>query len=172
MVFGQGGPASSPSRDQGLIDNLVKMHEAWGPKASTPNTLLRIVETRVGQVNKFRLIADGVPRDAVYTLVTWPVTQKGPSEALKGVTVDASGLAICAGTAGTCGSAEKLNDPIDLVLQSVPGEPVRLGLVSADGATKVFAKLIHIPLRVVGQFDFRPAEPTALHTFRQELSCR
>lgn len=61
--------------------------------------------------------------------------------------MDASGLAICAGTPGTCGSADKPNDPIDLILQPNAGEPVRLGLVSADGATKVFAKVVPIPLR-------------------------
>jgi hypothetical protein len=95
---------------------------------------------------KLRLIADGVPKDAVYSLVMWPVTQKGPSEVLKGVTLDSSGLAVCAGKPGTCGMSDKPNDPIDLTVQPVPGEPVRLGLVSADGATKVFAKVVPNPL--------------------------
>ncbi len=63
------------------------------------------------------------------------------------MTLNASGLAICAGVPGTCGSDDKPNDPIDLGLQPAPGEPVRLGLISADGAIKVFAKVVPVPLR-------------------------
>jgi len=124
------------------------MHNAWGAKASTPNALLTIKESeRSGPVIKFRLYATGVPKDTAYGIVAWPVTQKGPGEVLTGVTLDASGLAICAGVPGTCGTSDKPNDPIDLGLQPAPGEPVRLGLVSADGAVKVFAKLVPVPLR-------------------------
>ena len=147
-VNGQNVPDTSNSTAQSAAANLVRMHEAWGPKASTLNASLVIMESaRSGQTIKFRLVAGGVPRDGVYSLVAWPVTQKGPSEALRGVTLDASGLAICAGMPGTCGAADKPNDPIDLSLRPIPGEPVRLGLVSADGATKLFAKLVPIPLR-------------------------
>jgi hypothetical protein len=123
------------------------MHDAWGPKASSPNTRLTIKESaRSGQLIQFRLYAEGVPKDAIYTVVTWPVTQKGPSQSLAGVTLDESGVAICAGRPGTCGG-DKPNDPIDFTVQPVPGEPLRLGLVSEDGATKVFAKVVPIPLR-------------------------
>jgi len=132
---------------QQSAENLVRMHEGWGSKASTPGTSLVLNEsTRSGQIVKFTLIAAGVPTGQDYTLVSWPVTQKGPSEVLRGVTLDASGLAICAGTAGTC-SANKPNDPIEVNLRPIPGEPVRLGLVSADGATKIFAKAVPVPLR-------------------------
>ena len=135
------------SAAQQSAENLVRMHEAWGLKASTPNASLVLRESmRSGQVIKFTLTVAGVPKGNVYTLVSWPVTQKGPSEILRGVTLDASGLAICAGTPGTC-SANKPNDPIDVNLRPIPGEPVRLGLVSADGATKVFATVVPIPLR-------------------------
>jgi hypothetical protein len=87
-----------------------------------------------------------VPKDRVYSLVSWPVTQKGPSEALAGVTLDPSGLAICAGTPGTC-AGDKPKDPVNFTLRPHPGEPVRLGLVSADGAVQVFAKVVPVPLR-------------------------
>lgn len=149
LAYGQNGTSPSNINVQEDVSKLIAMHNAWGSKASTPNTRLTIKESaRSERVIKFRLYAEGVPKDRVYSIVTWPVTQKGPSEALTGVTLDASGLAICAGTAGTCGTADKPNDPIDLAtLQPVPGEPVRLGLVSADGATKVFAKVVPIPLR-------------------------
>jgi hypothetical protein len=130
------------------VADLVRIHNAWGSRASTPNTSLVIKESgRSGQIIAFRLYAEGVAKDKAYSLLAWPVTQKGPSKVLSGVTLDASGLAICAGTPGTCGSADKPNDPIDLKLRPVPGEPVRLGLISEDGATKVFAKVVPIPLR-------------------------
>src|SRR5258708_5870297 len=142
VVYGQDSPRSSKPDVQDTVTNLVKMHNAWGPKASTPNTSLAIKEaSRSGPVIKFRLYAEGVPKDGIYSIMGWPVTQKAPSAALKGVTLDASGLAICAGTPTTCGG-DKPDDPIDLVFQPVPGEPVRLGIVSADGAIKVFAKMV------------------------------
>jgi hypothetical protein len=147
FVNGQDGPPPTPNV-QDAVSNLVKMHAAWGPKASSPNTRLTIKEsTRSGQVIKFRLHAEGLPKDGIFTMVSWPVTQKGPSENLRGVTLDESGLAICAGKPGTCGRADNPNDPIDVTVQPVPGEPLRVGLVSEDGATKVFARLVPIPLR-------------------------
>jgi len=146
LVHGQDGPPATPNI-QDAVSNLVKMHDAWGPKASSPNTRLTIKESaRVGQLIKFRLYAEGLSKDGIYTIVIWPVTQKGPSKNLAGVTLDESGLAVCAGKPGTCGG-DKPNDPIDLTVQPVPGEPLRLGLVSEDGATKVFAKVVPIPLR-------------------------
>jgi hypothetical protein len=124
------------------------MHQAWGPKASTPNASLEIRETAVsGARHQFRLFATGLPADGVYSIVTWPVTQKGPSEILKGVTLGDSGVAVCAGAPGRCGSADKPNDPIDIVLQPIPGEPSRLGLVSADRMTKVFARIVPVPVK-------------------------
>jgi len=124
------------------------MHQAWGEQESTPKTSLTIKESsRSGDVIKFRLFADGVPKPGSYSIVAWPVTQRGPAEVLKGVTLSSSGLAVCAGSPGTCGSPDKPDDPIDLNFKPVPGEPIRLGLVSSDGATKVFAKMVPIPLR-------------------------
>jgi hypothetical protein len=146
FVYGQDASPSSNAKTREAVSNLVNMHDAWGPKASTPNTHLVIKESaRSGQLIKFRLYAEGIAKDGIYSIVTWPVTQKGPSQSLAGVTLDASGLAICAGTPGTCGG-DKPNDPIDLTVQPIPGEPLRLGLVSQDGATKVFAKVVPIPL--------------------------
>lgn len=147
LASGQTTPGPTKSNAQNPVENLVRMHEAWGPKASSAGTSLVIKESaRSGQTIKFRLIATGLPSNGTYSLLAWPVTQKGPSEILRGVTLDGSGMAICAGTAGTCGSSDKPNDPIDLVLRPVQGEPVRLGLVSTDGATKVFAKIVPVPL--------------------------
>jgi hypothetical protein len=92
------------------------------------------------------LYTEGLPKDGIYSIVSWPVTQKAPGESLKGVILDSSGQAICAGTPGTC-VGNKPDDPIDLVFRPLPGEPVRIGLVSADGATRAFAKIVPVPLR-------------------------
>jgi hypothetical protein len=148
LVYGQAGAPSPTANVQDAVSNLVKMHEAWGPNASSPNTRLTVKESaRSGQVIKFRLYAEGLPKDGIFTMVSWPVTQKGPSKSLAGVTLDESSLAICAGKPGTCGTADKPNDPIDLTVLPVPGEPLRVGLISEDGATKVFAKVVPIPIR-------------------------
>jgi hypothetical protein len=93
------------------------------------------------------MYATGLPREGTYTLLTWPVTQRGPSELLRGITFDESDLAVCAGTPGTCGSPDRPNDPIDVVLKPVSGEPSRLALISADQSIKIFAKIVPIPLR-------------------------
>lgn len=130
------------------VESLVQLHQVWGPKSSTPGASLAIQPgIQQGQVMKFRLVSAGAPRDVTYSIIAWPVTQKGPSEVLRGVTLNDSGLAICAGRPGTCGSPDKPDDPIDLALRPASGEPVRLGLVSVDGKTKAFAKLVPVPLR-------------------------
>src|SRR5207249_2690889 len=113
-VHGQTLPPTSNANAQDAAASLVRTYNNWGLKASTPNTSLAIKESaRDGQIIKVRLYAAGVPKDKIYSIVAWPVSQKGPLEAMDGVTLDASGLAICAGTLGTCGG-DKANDPIDL----------------------------------------------------------
>jgi hypothetical protein len=134
-------------RAQDSAANLVRMHDEWGAKASTPGASLSIFEaSRSGPVIRLRLRATGLPKGVGYSIVAWPVTAKGASEVLKGVTLDESGLAVCAGKPGTCGTPQKPNDPIDLPVQPVPGEPVRVGLISADGTMKVFAKIVPVPV--------------------------
>jgi hypothetical protein len=148
-AFGQdtAAPSSTASAEE-TASRLVKMHDAWGPKASTPNMALSLKEaSRERPVIRIRMYATGLPKEGVYTLLTWPVTQRGPSESLRGITFDESGLAVCAGTPGTCGTPDKPNDPIDVVLKPVPGEPSRLALISEDQSVKVFAKIVPIPLR-------------------------
>jgi len=145
-TLGQG--TTTPSGTEDAVNRLVKAHQAWGPAASTPNTSLSLKEaSREGAIIRIRMYASGLPKQGTYTLVSWPVTQRGPAESLRGVTFDESGLAVCAGTPGTCGSADKPNDPIDLALRPVPGEPARFGLVSIDGSIKVFAKIVPLPMK-------------------------
>ncbi len=135
------------SDTQNAMKGLVNAHNAWGAKMSSPNTSLEIKESsRSGNEMKFRLRAKGMPRDKIYTIVQWPVTHNDPVAIIRGVTLDATGQAVCAGTAGTCSSDEP-NDPIDILVLPVAGEPLRLGLVSEDGDTRVLGKIVPVPLR-------------------------
>ena len=62
--------AYGQSDAQQSAENLVKMHEAWGLRASTPGASLVLRESmRSGQVIKFTLTVAGVPKGDVYTLV-------------------------------------------------------------------------------------------------------
>lgn len=131
-----------------LAQRLTAMHEAWGPRASTPNVSLTIVEeSRTGADFRYALRATGIRSGTVFTLMSWPVTQRGPAEVLQGVTFDDKGMAICAGRAGTCGNPAFPNDPIHIPFRAVPGEPVRLAIVSSDGLIKAFAKIVPLPLQ-------------------------
>ena len=133
---------------QTAVEKLVKMHSAWGPAISTPGMTLTLRETaRSSEGTTFRLQTTGTPRDKIYSLVSWPVTEKSPITLAQGVTLNASGVGICSGrTPDNCGSIDKPDDPIDLEMHSIPGEPVRLGLVSSDNAVMVFAKIVPVPL--------------------------
>jgi hypothetical protein len=103
--------------------------------------------SRDGKVVDLRIYTDGVPKDKIYTIMNWPVTQSAPSAQLPGVTLDQTGMAICSGKIITCGSPDKPNDPIDIITTPIAGEPVRMALISNDGTVKVFAKVVPVPLR-------------------------
>lgn len=141
-----------PSFGQDATDSIKKVfttHIAWGsPATSKPSTATLTLResTRSGSIVKYQLIANGLPANAVYAIVAWPVTSPEPAEAISGVTLDASGRAVCAGTKNTC-KGEKPNDPIEVAFQPVQGEPIRLALVSTDGKAMAAAKLVPLPLR-------------------------
>ena len=138
---------TAPDTEQ-LAQKFTRLHETWGAKASSPNMTLAIVEqSHANGVFRYRLQATGIPADTVVTLVAWPVTQREPSENLRGVTFNDAGVAVCAGRPGTCGDPAKPDDPIDIPFRPVPGEPVRLAVISQDGAVKAFAKIVPLPIQ-------------------------
>jgi len=143
----QPGAAASAASVEQQVATLVKQHIAWGPAASTPNTKLVLKESaRSGSEVKFQLFAENLPKEAIYSLVSWPVTAKGPAVTIQGVTLNEAGMAICSGKPGNC-SGQRPNEPVDLVAHPVPGEPLRVGLVSIDGLIKAFVKTVPVPLR-------------------------
>jgi len=142
-------PAQRNADVQEFAARLAKAHRAWGPALNSPNVSLSVREIPVpgaGHAIKYRVHAIGLPADSEYALLTWPITQPDPIEASGAVTLDDTGLVICAGTEGACGTPEKPNDPVDFVLSPVRGEPFRVALISLDDESiKAFLKVVPIP---------------------------
>jgi hypothetical protein len=148
ILFGQ---ATDEKSVQTSVERLVAMQRAWGIKMNTPGASLDLKELSRGTANghtliKYRMLASGLPLDKVYSLVVWQ-TGGQPQTSLSGVTVDESGTAICAGRAGTCGTPDKPNDPIDLDMMGGLGEVKRIGLVASDKSVSAFASAVPFPIR-------------------------
>ncbi len=140
--------AQTETSPEETAKKLTTAHDVWGPRASSPNSSLTFVEeSRQGADFRYGLRATGIPPGSIFNLVAWPVTQREPAEVLQGVTFDAQGIAVCAGRPGTCGDPANPNDPIHIPFRPVPGEPIRLAIVSSDGSIKAFAKITPLPLQ-------------------------
>jgi hypothetical protein len=136
---------------QVVLNKLVANQRAWGSKMNSAGATLELKEVSRSLSNghtavKYRMQASGLPADKVYSLVMWQLGAQ-PQENLAGVTIDGSGTAICAGRPGTCGTADKPNDPIDLVMMAGLGETKRLGLIATDKAAQAFASIVPFPNR-------------------------
>jgi hypothetical protein len=77
FVQSQDSPRVTQANAPDVAANLVRIHNAWGPRASTPNTSLAIKEaSRSGNVIKFRLYATGLPKGGNYTIVHHHMRQR------------------------------------------------------------------------------------------------
>ena len=144
------GPACGQATQQTpaqMAESMVKADRAWSEKLNTGGAILTLVETaRTNGRISFRLHAEGLPAGHVYSLLQWPITQRQPVVALPGVTMNAAGIAVCAGKPGTCGDASKPDDPIDLQTAPAQGEPLRFALVAQDDPNlRAAVKLVPIP---------------------------
>jgi hypothetical protein len=141
----------TPQKIQDIAAGVVQSHMTWGPELNSPGATLAVKETsREGGTVTFSLRASGLPKDRVYVLFQWPVTQMKPVPALRGVTFDADGVAICAGRTGTCGNLEKPNDPIELTAIPALGEPYRFAVAAQDDpAIKAYVKVVPMPIESV-----------------------
>lgn len=145
IALAMGGTARAQRRPD-TLPAPVRMHDAWGERSNSPNTTLTIKEaSRSADGSQFHLYTTGVPKGTVFSLIAWPITQRGPSEIMEGITVDGDGLAICPGL-DTCGAPGKPSGPLEIPWSPLPGEPLRLGLLSTNGALKLYAKLVAAPL--------------------------
>jgi hypothetical protein len=146
---------SAKGADDGQINEtlqkLVAMQRAWGPKMNSAGASLSLKEISRGALNghaavKYRIQASGLPADKLYSLVMWQ-TGGQPQTNLEGVTIDETGTAICAGKPETCGTPDKPNDPIDLVMLGSQGETKRVGLIATDNSGKAFGSVVPFPNR-------------------------
>jgi len=119
-----------------LTQLLVKQHEAWSTKLSTPGASIQSKESsRQGAVVQYRLYVTGLPSDKLYTALNWPVNQPKPMETLRGLSLGKDGLVSCLGrTPEECSDPDFAGDhgAVDFTFMPAKGEPFRVALVSED----------------------------------------
>ncbi len=129
---------------------LARQNQAWNPKSNSPGASITVSEVERSQEHQiyYQLTASGFPSTLKYKIVTWPANRLTPQVGMAGVTLDAAGLAVCAGTPGTCKGVGP-NSPIHMQFTPVKSEPIRLSLVSDDEKhLQAFISLVPIPNRV------------------------
>ncbi len=147
-----GAKKAAPARPspQEVANQLAEAHEAWGPAISSTIASASLQEVaRNGAIYTYHLYAAGLPRERLYNIVAWPVNQLQPLVVIKGVTLDASGRAVCSGRLGTCGSLNTPDDPVKLSSTIAPGRPVRVGIEAQDGSASAYVKTVPTPIRGV-----------------------
>jgi hypothetical protein len=129
---------------------LAQAHQEWAVGSDSPLASVSLKEVaRTGALYTYNLYASGMSRNKLYNVIAWPVNQPRAVEVVKGIALDAVGLAICPGQLGTCGDITKPNQPVNLSITVAPGRPVRVGLISQDEAERAFMKNIPLPIRGV-----------------------
>jgi hypothetical protein len=149
-------PATTHGESQGLtpeqkakVEQLGKIQKNFGKKMNSPGVELSLREmTRSRAADRtlvrYRLHGTGLPSNITFALMQMEIDGT-ITQVMDGVTLDASGRAICAGREGTC-QGNGPNDPIDLVVYAGKGEPKRFGLVSDDEAhVKGFVGVVPFP---------------------------
>lgn len=127
-AFCQISEADAPA----MMAQLAKKNQAWNQKLNGPGLSLSLVEVaRDSHRIRYELHTAGFPPNRKYTIVQWPANRLQPQDGMKGVTLDATGRAICAGTPGMC-SGRSPNSPIQLQFSPFKTEPIRIALVSDD----------------------------------------
>ena len=133
-----------------MMAEVARQNQAWNEKSNSPGVSIRMSEVGRSQTQHqiyYQLTASGFPPNLKYTIATWPANRLQPQAGMTGVTLDATGLAVCAGTPGTC-KGDGPNSPIRMQFSPVKSEPIRLSLVSDDEKhLRAFIRLIPIPNR-------------------------
>jgi hypothetical protein len=144
-VFAQN---NEEARAAEISQALVKGHIAWQTKLSSPGASIEAKEVgRQGPVVQYHLYVSGLPAEKLYTVATWPVTQRKPSTLMEGVSLGKDGIVMCAGrTPEQCGDSSKKDDPIEFTFSPAKGEPYRLALVSGDN--RVAIVIVPAPITV------------------------
>jgi len=151
-------PGQAQTRDDQVVQRvleLAKSQAGWNSKINSAGVEVVVKEaertaTAQGTAVKYMFFLKGAPTDKLYNLIYWEIGGR-PQTTLSGVTLDSSGRAICAGRPGTCGSADKPDDPIDLVMFAGKGEPKRFGLISDDQKVRAVFTLVPFPIENLHQ---------------------
>jgi hypothetical protein len=129
---------------------LARQNQAWNPKLNSPGVSIKVSEVGRAETHQiyYQLAASGFPPNLRYTVVTWPANRLKPEARMTGVTLDASGLAVCAGGPGSC-KGEGPDGPIHMQFAPVKSEPIRLALVSTDEKhLRAYVSFVPLPNRV------------------------
>lgn len=131
--------AETEARARASAEVLVKAHSGWKNNLSHPGISIQAKEVeQQGPVVKYHIFVSGLPTDINYTVLQWPVTQRGPSPAIEGASLGKNGIVMCAGrTEEQCGDPSKPDDPIEFTFNPVKGEPFRIALVSGDNKATI-----------------------------------
>jgi len=146
--FSQGDNAEARAKD--VVTRLANVQRNWGAPMNSPGASVSLRQTSTRKIENhtaivYRLFATGLPKDKVYDLLATSFDLQ-PTPSLTGITLDATGQAICAGRQDTCGDPQKPNDPVNLVVLAARGEPKRFSLVSEDGQAKAFVSVVPFPI--------------------------
>jgi len=149
VVRAQQLEATDAGQTAAKIANTTK--DWLGGKLSTPGTNGELREVaklkQNGQLRvRYNIVVTGAPNDQIYTLYSWPINAREPSEQIKGLSIAPNGLVVCAGKTPDQCVGDKKDDPVDFVLSPAKGEVFRMALASADGETKVFFGAVPDPI--------------------------
>jgi hypothetical protein len=126
-----------------LAQTLVKQHEAWRSKMSTPGASIQAKESGREDGNvQYRLYVSGLPEGRLYTVINWPVTQRTLSTAFEGVSLGKDGLVSCTGRlAGECidpDTSPEDHGAVDFVFfHPEKGEPFRIAIGDGDSRAAI-----------------------------------
>lgn len=125
-----------------LAQTLIRQHEAWRSKLSTPGASIQAKESGKENGNVlYRLYVTGLPADQLYTVLTWPVNQAKPSQQFEGVSLGKDGLVSCTGRLpNECSDPDSSpadHGAVDFAFHPVKGEPFRLAVVNGDSRATI-----------------------------------
>jgi hypothetical protein len=146
-------PPRTPADAGRITSNIVALTRTWlDGQLASGNLSAEFRElSRSHQQGKLKVVyhvhVKGASPDKIYSLLSWPIEAKEPVEMVKGASVTAEGLLVCAGRApDQCGSAGHKDDPILFTLTPRKGEVTRLALVSADKSAKITFGIVPDPI--------------------------
>jgi len=135
-----------------VATELTDATRVWmDSKPTTPGASGKLRETnRTSQDGRLRvaynMAIEGAPKDQTYELIAWPINSPKPIEQMKGLSIGADGVVVCAGKKPDQCVGEKEDDPVNLALFPAPGEVARFALISEDQKTKIFLAVVPDPI--------------------------